>query len=73
VGVPASTALSVPWNKPGAIKRFGGIGGARRAPPENVGDNVGAYVVGSAVGGLVSPTLVGGGVGAVHTRKRVQR
>jgi hypothetical protein len=33
----------------------------RSASPENVGDKVGARV-----GGLVSPTLVGTGVGAAH-------
>ncbi len=42
---------------------------AQRAPPGNVGDNVGAYVgadVGAYVGGLVSPGWVGAGVGAAH-------
>jgi hypothetical protein len=52
---------------------FGGIEGARRAPPGNVGDAVGANVganVGARVGGFVSPTLVGMGVGAARTQTR---
>ena len=49
---------------------------AWRAPPGNVGNNVGARVgdnVGPLVGGLVSPTLVGAGVGAAHTPRRAVR
>jgi hypothetical protein len=46
----------------------------RSAAPENVGDKVGARVgakvVGACVGGLVSPRLVGTGVGAAHTHNR---
>ncbi len=48
----------------------------RRAPPVNVGSAVGERVgdrvgdrVGERVGGLVSPTLVGAGVGAVHAQR----
>jgi hypothetical protein len=45
----------------------------RSAPPENVGDMVGARVgakVVARVGGLVSPRLVGTAVGAAHAHNR---
>jgi hypothetical protein len=84
--VPASTARSVPWRRAGAIRGFSGIERAWRAPPGNVGDNVGAYVgaeevgaeeVGANVGGLVPPGLVGtgvgAGVGAAHAHNRTAR
>jgi hypothetical protein len=81
VGVPASTARSVPWHRAGANRGFSGIECAQRAPPgnvgDNVGDNVGAEEVGARVGGLVSPGLVGAGVGtgvgAAHAHNRTAR
>jgi hypothetical protein len=66
----ASTVQSVPWRRAGGTSD---IECAQRAPPGNVGDNVGAYVgaeVGARVGGLVSPGLVGAGVGAAHAHNR---